>query len=50
MNKKPDDQFLVMQSMIDANIQDYYDKMNKQDSKIENLTAMFKNMMYQIQI
>ena len=39
-----------MQSMIDANIQDYDDKMKKQDSKLDNITAMFKKMMDQIQI
>ena len=36
--------------MIDSNSQDYDEKTNKQDSKIDKLTSMVKNMMDGIQI
>ena len=53
---KSDDQFLITQDIIDENRQDYdekmkkcYSKLDKQDSKLDNITAMIKNMMYQNQ-
>ena len=51
-----DDQFLITQYMIDDNSQasdekmkKYYSKLDKQDSKLENISSMIKNMMYQNQ-
>ena len=39
-----------MQATIDANMQDSDEKMKKQDSKIDNITKLIKNMMDRIQI
>ena len=39
-----------MQDAIDTNKQYYYEKMKKQDSKLENLTVMVENMMGQIRV
>ena len=49
MDKNLYDQFLIMQATIDSNRQDSYEKMNKQDSKIDKLTEMVENIMDQIQ-
>ena len=50
------EQFLITQYIIDDNRQSsdekmkkYYSKLDKQDSKLDNTTAIIKNMMYQNQ-
>ena len=52
-----DDWFLIIQATTDTNGQDYNDKMkkqysklDKQDSKIDNIKAMVKKIMNKIQI
>ena len=50
MDNKLHDQFLIIQDTIYSNRQDYYNKMKKRDSKIDNLTAIVKKMMDNIQI
>ena len=50
MNIKLDDQLLIMQATIYSNMQDFDGKMKKQDSKLDKLTSMVKNMMDNIKI
>ena len=52
IDNKLDDQFFIVQAMIDYNkkvfdekMRKYYSKLDKQDSKLKNITAMIKNMM-----
>ena len=47
MDSKSDYQLLIMQSSIEANRQDYDEKMKKLK---EDLTAMITSMMYEIKI
>ena len=54
MDNNLDDQFLIIQDMIDYNMQYFNDKMKednykleKQDSKLEKITETIKNMMDQ---
>ena len=56
IDNKSYDQLLILQDMIDDNRQSsdekmkkYYSKLDKQDSKLFNITAMIKNIMYQNQ-
>ena len=52
IDKISDDKLLIIESIIDDNrkasdktMKKYYSKIDKQDSKLENLMAMIKNMM-----
>ena len=47
MDNKSDEQLLIIQAIIDANSQDYDDKMNK---LIEYLTSIITSIMNQIRI
>ena len=49
IDNKLDDQFFIVQAMIDYNkkffdekMRKYYSKLDKQDFKLKNITAMFK--------